>query len=74
MIDLCFPQSQETFAEHCRRTLRGAGSIVKKPQDYVYSSASNYIDKIGIVEVEIVQIPVVDVLSLNSIIKYNSYD
>ena len=48
--------------------------IVKKPQDYVYSSASNYIDKIGIVEVEIVQIPVVDVLSLNSIIKYNSYD
>ena len=33
--------------------------IVSNPQDYVYSSASNYVDSIGILDVEIVQIPIV---------------
>jgi hypothetical protein len=45
-----------------------------KPNDYVYSSASNYVDGKGILDVEIAQIPVVNVLNPNSIIKYNSYD
>ena len=48
--------------------------IVSNPQDYIYSSASNYVDGKGIVEVEIVQIPVVNVLNSNSFIKYTSYE
>lgn len=48
--------------------------VVLRPQDYIFSSASNYIDLKGIVQVELVQIPVIDVLKQNSIIKYNSYD
>ena len=48
--------------------------IVSNPQDYIYSSASNYIDGKGIVEVEIVQIPVVNVMNPSSIVKYTSYD
>lgn len=48
--------------------------IVTKPQDYIFSSASNYVDGKGIIDVELVQIPVVNVLNANSIIKYTSYD
>jgi REP element-mobilizing transposase RayT len=48
--------------------------IVSRPQDYIYSSASNYIDGKGIIDVELVQIPVVNVLNPNSIVKYNNYD
>ena len=46
--------------------------IVSSPQDYIYSSASNYVNGKGIIDVEIVQIPIVDVLNPNSFIKYNS--
>jgi hypothetical protein len=48
--------------------------VVSNPQDYIYSSASNYVDGKGIVEVEIVQIPVVNVLKSSSFIKYTSYE
>ena len=48
--------------------------IVSSPQDYTYSSASNYVNGKGIIDVEIVQIPIVDVLNPNSFIKYNSYE
>jgi REP element-mobilizing transposase RayT len=48
--------------------------IVTKPQDYVYSSASNYVQGKGIIDVELVAIPIVNVLSTNSFLKYNSYD
>jgi len=48
--------------------------IVAKPQDYIYSSASNYIHGKGIIDVEIVKIPIVNVLNSNSIVKYSSYD
>jgi REP element-mobilizing transposase RayT len=48
--------------------------IVSHPEDYIYSSASNYVNNKGIIEVEIVEIPIVNVLKPNSIIKYNSYD
>ena len=47
--------------------------IVSKPQDFIYSSASNYVDGKGILEVEIVQISVVNVINSNSILKYISY-
>lgn len=48
--------------------------IVSSPQNYIYSSASNYVIGKGIIDVEIVQIPIVDVLNPNSFIKYNSYE
>ena len=48
--------------------------IVLRPQDYIYSSSSNYIDNSGIIKIELVPIPIVNVLDSNSIIKYNSYD
>ena len=48
--------------------------LVSSPQDYIYSSASNYVNGKGIIDVEIVQIPIVDVLNPNSFIKYNSYE
>ena len=48
--------------------------IVSKPQDFIYSSASNYVDGKGILEVEIVQISVVNVINSNSILKYISYN
>ena len=48
--------------------------IVLKPQDYIYSSASNYVNGKGILDFEIVQIPVVNVMNPNSISKYISYD
>ena len=47
--------------------------IVVKPEDYIYSSASNYIDGKGIINVELIQIQVVDVLNPNSFVKYNNY-
>lgn len=48
--------------------------ILSKPQDYIFSSASNYVDGKGIIDVELVQVPVVNVLNPNSIIKYTSCD
>ncbi len=47
--------------------------IVLHPQDYVYSSASNYINNTGIINVEIVQIAVANVLHPNAFLKYNSF-
>jgi REP element-mobilizing transposase RayT len=48
--------------------------LVLKPQDYIYSSASNYVDSKGIIDVEVVQVPVVDVLNSSSFVKYISYE
>jgi REP element-mobilizing transposase RayT len=48
--------------------------IVSSPQNYIYSSASNYIDGNGILAVELLQIPVVNVLNSNSFLKYTSYE
>ncbi len=46
--------------------------LVKKVEDYIYSSASNYINNQGLVEVELAEIPKVDVLKESSFIKYLS--
>jgi hypothetical protein len=40
--------------------------------DYLYSSASNYMSGTGIIQVEIVEIPKVDVLKPSSFDKYIS--
>jgi hypothetical protein len=46
--------------------------IVIKMDDYLYSSASNYMNGAGIIQVEIVEIPKVDVLKPSSFDKYIS--
>jgi REP element-mobilizing transposase RayT len=46
--------------------------IVANPKGYIYSSASNYIDGKGIIYVEIVEIPKVDVLKSSSFDRYLS--
>lgn len=46
--------------------------IVIKINDYLYSSASNYMNGTGIIQVEIVEIPKVDVLKPSSFDKYIS--
>jgi REP element-mobilizing transposase RayT len=48
--------------------------LVSNPQDYLYSSASNYVEGKGIIDVEIVQNTVVNVLNPNAFLKYNSYN
>jgi len=47
--------------------------IVKKASHYKYSSASNYVDNEGLVIIEIIEHPVIDVLKKSSITKYNQY-
>ena len=44
--------------------------IVLKMEDYVYSSASNYINGKGIIEIDVLQIPKVDVKKPSSFEKY----
>ena len=46
--------------------------LVKKVEDYIYSSASNYINNYGLVNVELAEIPKVDVSKESSFIKYLS--
>ncbi|NJM80930.1 MAG: transposase [Flavobacterium sp.] len=46
--------------------------LVKNVEDYIYSSASNYINNQGLVEVELAEIPKVDVSKESSFIKYIS--
>ena len=46
--------------------------IVLKIEDYIYSSASNYVNREGIIEVELLEIPKVDVLKPSSFDKYIS--
>jgi hypothetical protein len=47
--------------------------IVSKTSDYIYSSATNYENDSGLLPIEKVENPVVDVLNLNNFTKYNEY-
>jgi hypothetical protein len=47
--------------------------IVVKTSDYIYSSTSNYVSDIGLLPIEKIVNPVVDVLNLNNFTKYNNY-
>jgi len=47
--------------------------IVEKASHYRYSSANNYVNNEGLVAIEIVDNPVIDVLKMASITKYNQY-
>lgn len=46
--------------------------IVSNIEDYIYSSASNYVNGKGIIEVELLEIPKVDILKPSSFNKYIS--
>lgn len=46
--------------------------LVKKVEDYIYSSANSYINNEGLVSVELAEIPKVDVLKESSFIKFLS--
>ena len=46
--------------------------IVNKMEDYIYSSASNYVNNEGLLKVELAEMPKVDVLRPSSINKYIS--
>jgi len=48
-------------------------SLVARASDYIYSSASNYVDNSGLLTVEKADNPVVDVLNSKSFTKYNLY-
>ncbi len=47
--------------------------IVAKASEYIYSIASNYVNDSGLLSIEKVVIPIVDVLNLNNFAKYNEY-
>lgn len=47
--------------------------LVEKAQDYIYSSASNYVNGKGLFEIELADNPVVDVTKNNEFWKYNNY-
>ncbi|WP_369793034.1 hypothetical protein [Flavobacterium sp. 83] len=47
--------------------------LVEKASQYIYSSASNYINDSGLLKIEKAHNPVVDILNLNAFTKYNQY-
>jgi REP element-mobilizing transposase RayT len=47
--------------------------IVEKASQYIYSSASNYVNDTGLLKIEKADNPIVDVLNPSSFIKYNLY-
>ena len=47
--------------------------IVAKASHYIYSSASNYVSDTGLLKIEKADIPIVDVLNLNNLTRYNEY-
>ena len=47
--------------------------IVDKASQYIYSSASNYINGSGLLQIQKASNPIVDVLKFNSVMKYDNY-
>ena len=47
--------------------------LIEKTSQYIYSSASNYINDTGLLQIEKADNPVIDVLNLNAFPKYNQY-
>lgn len=47
--------------------------IVERASHYRYSSASNYVNEAGLLDIKIVDNPVVDVLKKSSFTKYNQH-
>ena len=47
--------------------------LVQKASHYIYSSASNYVNDIGLVTITKADNPIVDVMNLNNVQRYNQY-
>ena len=47
--------------------------IVEKASHYLYSSASNYVTNQGLLNIELVDNPIIDVLKASSITRFNQY-
>ena len=47
--------------------------LVEKASHYIYSSASNYINDSGLIEIEKAENPIVDVMNLNNLQRYDLY-
>ena len=47
--------------------------IVEKASHYLYSSASNYVTNQGLLDIELIDNPVIDVLKASSITRFNQY-
>lgn len=47
--------------------------LVEKASHFIYSSASNYVNDSGLIEIEKADNPVVDVMNLNNLQRYDSY-
>jgi hypothetical protein len=48
--------------------------IVEKAQDYLYSSASNYVNGQGLIAIELADNPIVETTKTNEFWKYSIYD
>lgn len=47
--------------------------LVEKASHYIYSSASNYVNDSGLIEIEKADNPIVDVMNLNNLQRYDLY-
>ena len=47
--------------------------LVQKASHYIYSSASNYINDSGLIEIEKAENPIVDVMNLSNLQRYDLY-
>lgn len=47
--------------------------LVKKASHYIYSSASNYVNDTGLVTITKADNPIVDVMNLNNVQRYDQY-
>ena len=47
--------------------------LVEKASHFIYSSASNYVNDSGLIEIEKADNPIVDVMNLNNLQRYDSY-
>ncbi|MDY0090003.1 MAG: transposase [Flavobacteriaceae bacterium] len=48
--------------------------IVEKAQDYLYSSASNYVNGKGLITIELADNPIIETTKMNEFWKYSNYD
>ena len=46
--------------------------IVEKAEDYIYSSANNYVNRKGLIEVVLAENPIVDTSKANNVLKFGN--
>ena len=61
------------FGQRPKYTITKEIYFAQQISDYIYSSASNYVRKEGIINVNIVSVPIIDFTKQNSIIELNEW-